>query len=300
MGIRPLDGFISEGGEIVNNITLPSGIEVWTASRLMEMSICTLGTDEDTSVRTFALEDTSNDERTGMEVKELEPKVLTEADAVKLMADAEVKEEMADVDETIETHDVEPGEEVAEEPVPEDEATVEEESVVEDAPEEAPVEEAEDGEVEPEEDGDKEDITVDPEEGEPAIEEKKELSAAPMMTFSQADLDAAITAERERVVALFAADAPLELTLKAVKDGMDDGAAYRMFYLHEKQLKTDGLKELAAEAVSVELPGNSEAKSLGYLELVDQIKEARGVSQMEAIKLAQAENPEAYSAYLGK
>lgn len=152
---------------------------------------------------------------------------------------------------------------------------------------EAPVEEA------PVEEAPKEEAPI-----EEAPEEEKEVE----LSFSAADLDAAVAGERARIAGIFSADAPVELTKKAIIDGMSEGEAYKFFWESEKGIKASGLAEMAAEApvinVDKDVSDKSDTKELSYLDLIAQAKKDLKLSHVDATKHVMKTNPEAYSKFM--
>lgn len=132
---------------------------------------------------------------------------------------------------------------------------------------------------------------------------KVELSNDTAKLFTQADLDAAIVDERARVSSIFAADAPLELSKKAITDGMSEGDAFKFFWTSEKGMKATALKDMAAAAPVVENVKSADESTiteLGYTELITQTIEEKKLSVVDATKDVMKKHPEAYAKFIGR
>jgi len=135
----------------------------------------------------------------------------------------------------------------------------------------------------------------------PVEEPKKEEE----FKFTQADLDAAVAAERGRVAAIFAADAPVELAKEAISKGMSEGEAFKFFWMSEKGMKMEALQEMAAEAPVIEsekavVEEQKMSSEYGYMELIAKVKDEQKCSTIEATKFVMKNHPEAYSKFIGR
>lgn len=170
-----------------------------------------------------------------------------------------------------------------------EDCTCEKESETKEMPVEEPKVEAEEKEVE---------APVEEAEEKPVEESKEEAE----FKFTQADLDAAVATERGRVAAIFAADAPIELAKEAIEKGMSEGDAFKFFWMSEKGMKVDALKEMAAEAPVVESDKKADADMLevemSYMDLIGKVKEELKLSHSDAMKHVMKNHPEAYQKFL--
>jgi phage head maturation protease len=135
-------------------------------------------------------------------------------------------------------------------------------------------------------------------------EPKEEPAKDKELKFSQADLDAAVSAERGRVAAIFAADAPMELAKEAIENGFSEGEAFKFFWMSEKGMKADALSEMVAEAPVVESDKKADADmmevELSYMELIGKVKEEQSLSHVEATKYVMKHHPESYKKFMGR
>lgn len=142
---------------------------------------------------------------------------------------------------------------------------------------------------------------------EEAVEEVavEEVAAAEEseLKFSAADIEAAVAGERTRIASIFSADAPVELTKKAIIDGMSEGDAFKFFWESEKGIKASGLAEMAEEApvveVSKSISDKTESKELSYMDLISQVKTEQKLSSSEATKYVIKHYPEVYKSFIG-
>lgn len=112
-------------------------------------------------------------------------------------------------------------------------------------------------------------------------------------------VEAAIAGERARIASLFAADAPMELTMKAITEGMSEGDAFKMFYMETKQFKAKELTKMAAEMP--ELPAVTKEAVVvsagAYEGLVAARMDEKKCSRTEAMKFVIKNHNDAYQAY---
>ncbi len=130
-----------------------------------------------------------------------------------------------------------------------------------------------------------------------------ELAKEDVKLFTQADLDAAVAGEQTRVASIFAADAPIELTKKAIVDGLSEGDAFKFFWTSEKGMKAESLKDMASEAPVVEdvKPADvSTSLELGYTELITETIKEKKLSIVDATKDVMKNHPEAYTKFIGR
>jgi len=133
----------------------------------------------------------------------------------------------------------------------------------------------------------------------------KELKVEAEFKYTQADMDAAMKKERDRISAIFAASAPISLTKEAIEKGMSEGEAFKYFWMSEKGMKMNTLKEMAAEAPVIKsdkaLAETTQMTSeMGYMDLIDKVKEERKCSTIAATKFVMKNFPEAYKKFVGR
>jgi hypothetical protein len=130
------------------------------------------------------------------------------------------------------------------------------------------------------------------------------VSEVAEVVLSQDDMikcavEAAVAGERARIASLFAADAPMELTMKAITEGMSEGDAFKMFYMETKQFKAKELTKMASEMP--ELPAVTKEAVVvsagAYEGLVAARMEEKKCSRAEAMKFVIKNHNEAYQAY---
>jgi hypothetical protein len=112
-------------------------------------------------------------------------------------------------------------------------------------------------------------------------------------------VEAAVAGERARIASLFAADAPMELTMKAITEGMSEGDAFKMFYMETKQFKAKELTKMASEMP--ELPAVTKEAVVvsagAYEGLIAARMDEKKCSRIEAMKFVIKNHNDAYQAY---
>lgn len=109
--------------------------------------------------------------------------------------------------------------------------------------------------------------------------------------------------ERARVTEILEADAPKEVTLKAIENGTEAGEAYKEFYIAEKQNRGKGLQELENEATppqgqEASPDGSGDESPKAFMELAKEIQENEKISSTAAMKKAVRLYPEEHKQFL--
>jgi len=119
----------------------------------------------------------------------------------------------------------------------------------------------------------------------------------------QAGRDAGIAAERERVTEIMNAGADPETSKKAIEDGVDAAAAYKMFFEAEKQMRADRLEELNNQAPkpagqqTPEKPEDEGPADQVLARKAAELAKTEGLPLGEATTRVLAENPELLARY---
>lgn len=109
--------------------------------------------------------------------------------------------------------------------------------------------------------------------------------------------------ERSRVIEILEAKGNGEATVKAIKDGLDVGDAYKEFFLAEKQKRVKALDELENGATEPQgqietVDGTGDETIIDFMEKVREIKLAEKISTVDAMKKAVRQYPDEHKAFI--